>query len=83
MIKIYYSRQQPTRGVVPVTHTGIIRSGHLVHVSGFVSQWGLDIRHRKTFSPFTITFMMAIGTEPFLSTGYKEKLGAGEAGALS
>jgi len=43
----------------------------------------------KHFSPFTITFIMAIatftmaiGTEPSLSTGYKEELGVEEAGAL-
>ena len=28
------------------------------------------------------TFTMAIGTEPSLSTGYKEELGVEEAGAL-
>jgi hypothetical protein len=37
----------------------------------------------KHFSPCTITFKMAIGTEPSLSTGFKEELGAGEAGSCT
>ena len=36
----------------------------------------------KHFSPFTITFIMDIGTELSLSIGYMEELSAGEAGAL-
>ena len=55
---------------------------HVVYVSGCVGQRRLDIRHLKTFCPITFITATAIGTEPSLSTGYKEELGAGEAEAL-